>query len=117
MNQVAERITGWSQAEAVGVSYWQVFNYTDRPDYGAGKTVVQVVSELGYTVETSHRVVAMARGGARTPVEVNAALTLDDDGGVRGVLAVVKDMTRITRAEEDAVRLAAIVESSRRWTA
>ncbi len=112
MNAVAERITGWSQAEAAGVSYWQVFRYPDRPEYGAGKNVVQVVSEHGYTVETSHRVIALARDGTRTPVEVNVALTLDDDGGVRGILAVVKDMTRITRAEEDAVRLAAIVESS-----
>ena len=112
MNEVAERITGWNQAQAAGFSYWDVFAYLDRPDYGIGKNVVQVIAERGYTVETSHRVIALARDGGRTSVEVNAALTIDDHGEVRGVLAVVKDMTRVDRAEEDAIRLAAIVESS-----
>ena len=112
MNAVAERITGWSQAQATGHSYWEVFEYLDRPDYGHGKNIVQVAAERGFTVETSHRVIAVSREGGRTPVEVNAALTMGDDGAVRGVLAVLKDMTRMNRAEEDALRLAAIVESS-----
>ena len=112
MNAVAERITGWSQAEAAGHSYWDVFAFLDRPDHGDGKNIVQVVAARGYTVEASHCVTAVARGGRRTPVEVNAALTMGDDGAVRGILAVVKDMTRVDRAEEDANRLAAIVESS-----
>ena len=112
MNEVAERITGWTQAEAVGQSYWDVFRYLDRPDYGDGKSPQQVFSESGYTVRTAHRVIAVARDGRRTPVEVNADLTKGDDGAVRGVLVVMKDMTRVSRAEEDALRLAAIVESS-----
>ncbi|MET0384082.1 MAG: PAS domain S-box protein [Burkholderiaceae bacterium] len=112
MNEVTERITGWTQAEALGKSYWEVFSRADRPLYPAGQNVVQLMLERGFTVETSHHVVALSRNGHKTPVAVNAALTRFDDGTVRGVLSVIRDMTRVDRAEQGVRRLAAIVESS-----
>ena len=57
-------------------------------------------------------VTVIARGGQGTPLEVRAALTRADDGTVRGLALVFRDMTRINRAEFERHRLAAIVESS-----
>ncbi len=111
LNEVAERITGWTQIEAAGKSYWEVFNYLERPDY-ADHNAVQVALERGFNVTTAHRVTGVARDGRHTAVEVNGALTLDDDGGVRGVLVVLKDASRAASAEDAVRRLAAIVESS-----
>ena len=112
MNAVAERITGWTQQEAAGRSYWEVFTHLDRVAADTERDVVQVVAERGYTVETAHRVTALSRHGVRTPTELNLALARGRDGVVRGVLAVLKDVTRMNQAEEAARRMAAIVESS-----
>ncbi len=112
MNAVAERITGWTQQEACGYSYWDIFVCADRTAGLTGRNVVQVMLEHGFTMEDAHRVVAVSRHGPTTPVEVKAALTRTGDGAVRGVLAILKDVTAVVRAEEDARRLAAIVESS-----
>ena len=112
MNAVAERITGWSQEEARGRSYWEVFAADDRPADFAGRTVVDAVARSAVGIEVPHRVMARSRKGVVTTVEARGALLHDDDGGVRGVLAVLRDMTQGDQAELGMRRLAAIVESS-----
>ena len=112
INAVAERITGWPQAEALGRSLWQVFARDDRPAAHLGKSPVAVMIEQGVTVADAHHVVAVARDGHRTAVEVRAALTHADDGNVRGLVMVFRDMTALQAAEAENHRLAAIVASS-----
>ena len=111
LNEVAERITGWTQIEAAGKSYWEVFNYLERPDY-ADQNAVQIAMKREFTVKTSHRVTGLSRDGRHTALEVNGGLALDDDGVARGVLVVLKDASRAANAEDAVRRLAAIVESS-----
>ena len=112
MNGVAERLTGWPQAQAIGQSVWTVFEREDRPPGYRLKSPVDVMIDQGVTVDTVHEVVAIARDGRRTPVEVQSALTLQPDGTVRGLAIVLRDMTQVVRAEAESARLAAIVESS-----
>jgi len=112
LNPVAERITGWSQSEALGRSYWDVFVREDRPALEAGQTVVELLGAQGLDIDTAHRVTAIARDGRRTPVEVKGALRRLPDGRADGMLALIRDMSDADRALEDGRRLAAIVESS-----
>ena len=112
MNAVAEQVTGWPQADALGQSFWDVFNRQGRPADYARRNPVDVMLDLGVTVDITHHLVALARDGRRTPLQVNAALTRTDDGQVRGLAMVFRDMTALNRAEADRDRLAAIVESS-----
>ena len=112
MNAVAERITGWTCQDAMGRSYFDVCVLVDRPAYPAGANMVEVMAQFGYTVEKIHRMTARSREGLLTPVEINVSLTRTEDGAIRGMLAVLKDMSSASRAEEDMRRLAAIVESS-----
>ena len=112
MNAVAERITGWPQADALGQSLWQVFDRDDRPAVYLEKSPVAVMIEQGVTVADTHQVVAVGRNGHRTAVEVRAALTYADGGSVRGLAMVFRDMTALQAAESENHRLAAIVASS-----
>jgi len=112
MNRVTEELLGWSEAEAAGVSIWQVFQREGRPTGHLGRNPVDVMIEQGVTVDTAHHVVALSRDGRRTPLEVKAALTHADDGSVRGLAMILRDMTALRQAEEASARLAAIVESS-----
>jgi PAS domain S-box-containing protein len=112
MNAVAERITGWTHSEASGKPYLMVLEREGRVAPPGLFNVVDLMIEQGITVDTTHRVVVISRYGSRTSVEVNAALTRGDDGAIRGVMVVLKDLSAIDRAEVDMRRLAAIVESS-----
>jgi PAS domain S-box-containing protein len=112
VNGAAQQMLGWTEAEATGQSLWQVFQREDRPPELLGRNPVDVMIEQGVDINTTHHVVALARDGRRTPVEVKAALTRADDGSVRGLAMVLRDMTLAQQAEETSSRLAAIVESS-----
>ena len=112
MNGVAEHLSGWSQAQAEGRIVWTVFEREGRPLHYTSKNPVDVVIEQGYTVDTVIQTVAISRDGRRTAVEVQAALTREDDGTVRGIAIVLRDMTHALRAEAESARLAAVVESS-----
>ena len=113
MNAVAERVTGWTEAEARGRSTWEVFMREDRPLERARRNPVDVMLEHGITADTRHHVVAISRSGERSALEVRAALTRStDDGPVRGLVMVFRDMTRLNQVELERQGLAAIVGSS-----
>ncbi len=112
MNAVAERVTGWTQAQAFGQSLWQVFQRVDRAPEATRLNPVEAMQKSGVTVETAHHVTAVARDGGHTAVEVKAGLTTDEDGTVRGLAMVLRDLSGQALAAVQASRLAAIVESS-----
>ena len=112
MNAIAEKITGWSLAEAHGRSLWEVFVREGREAHVLQRNPVDVMLELGVTIEQTHHVVGIAKNGQRTALEVKAAVKHAPDGSVRGVVMVLRDMTRINSAEAAQRRLAAIVASS-----
>ncbi len=113
MNEVAEKVTGWPQEEARGRVLWEVFDREDRDAAVASRNPVDVMSDLGVTIDQARHMVCVARGGGgRTPLEVKAAVKRADDGSVRGIAMVFRDMTRINSAEAAQRRLAAIVASS-----
>ncbi len=112
MNAVAERVTGWTQGEAFGQSLWTVFDREDRPADMLTRTPVEEMQAQGITVDRIHHVVAISRDGRRTALQVRADLTHTDDGSVRGLAMVFRDMTPINQVEAERARLAAIVASS-----
>ncbi len=112
INAVAERITGWPAADALGRSVWQVFVREGVPAGLARRNPVDVVRERAPDVAFRRQAVCVARDGSQRPIEVHADLTHHADGSVRGIAIVFRDMGRLTEAEAEVRRLAAVVESS-----
>ena len=112
MNVVAEQVTGWRETEAQGQDLWKIFERDDRPAHYLSANPVDVMIEQGVTVDTAQQVEVRSRDGLRTALEVRAAPTYAQDGTVRGLAVLFRDVTRLIQAEAESSRLAAIVESS-----
>ena len=112
MNAVAERVTGWTQPEPLGQPLWTVFKREGRPAGIEARNPLDVMHEQGITMDLAQHLVAVSRTGQPTALEVKADLTHSDNGAVRGLVMLFRDMTAINQVEAERTRLAAIVELS-----
>ena len=116
LNQEAARVLGWTEAEAIGRSYWEVFAREGRPASHLQTNAVDLMLQQGLLVRDQQRVVAVARDGRRTLLHVNAALTHAPGGEVIGMIMVFRDLTGQAEAEalrqQEQERLRRVVEAS-----
>jgi len=106
-NPAAERMYGYSSAEAIGESGSLL-----TPENRAGElnAILEQIKD-GHYVEHSETTL-VRKDGTLVPVSVAAAPIHDEDGAVVGASAVHRDVTEQRRAFEAAERMAAIVENS-----
>ncbi len=112
MNTVAEQLLGWSSEQSRGQALWDVLELDGRPQELRERNPVDLAIEQGLTVYDPRHVVVVARDGHRYELELKAALTRSEDGRVRGLALVFRDITAAMRAEIESARLAAIIDSS-----
>jgi PAS domain S-box-containing protein len=112
LNAVAERLTGWSAAEARGRPLAEVFRILNEDTREEIESPVAKVLRDGVTVGLANHTVLVARDGRETPIDDSAAPIKDAGGRTTGVVLVFHDITERREAEVARERLAAIVESS-----
>jgi PAS domain S-box-containing protein len=112
MNDVAEALTGWARAEAVGRPLPDVFQIiNERTRQPVENPVLRALGE-GMIVGLANHTVLIARDGTERPIDDTAAPMRDETGAPIGAVLVFRDVTERKRADEVQARLAAIVESS-----
>jgi PAS domain S-box-containing protein len=112
LNAVAEVMLGWSQAEALGVSAWEVMDRVDRPVWMRALNPVDHLVARGLTVDFPTSLLLRRRDGSQREVEAKAAPTYAADGSVRGATIVLRDLSAWRQSQINANLLAALVESS-----
>ena len=112
VNAVAERLTGWTAAEAAGRPLAAVFRIIGEETRAAVESPVEKVLREGVTVGLANHTLLVARDGRETPIDDSAAPIRDASGRTIGVVLVFHDITERRQAEAARERLAAIVESS-----
>jgi PAS domain S-box-containing protein len=100
-NSGAERIFGWSAAEAVGQSLDLIIPERLRGRHWEGWDRVMQTGVSRYGAGETLAVPALRKDGAPLSIEFTIALVRDDAGAILGPAAIVRDVTaRFAREKE-----------------
>ncbi len=93
MNRVAEMLTGWEAGEAVGKPVTTVLRVINEITRLECDDIVAKVLSGGEAVEPDSHYLLVSREGTERVVTEAGAPLMDRDGGVSGVVVVIRDMT------------------------
>jgi PAS domain S-box-containing protein len=90
LNSVAESLTGWTQAEAAGVSLETVFRLDRVGSPATVKSPIVRVFRDSDSAFLPDQALLVARDGTRRPIDASSAAILDPNGDVSGVVKVFR---------------------------
>ena len=93
MNSVAEHLTGWSEAEALGKPVEQVFHIVNEETRAEVENPVTCVMRDGTVVNLANHTLLIARDGVERPIADSGAPIVDEEGHVTGAVLVFRDQT------------------------
>ncbi len=101
MNRIAEDLTAWPRADALGRESGDVFRIIDgRTRQPADSPVLRALRE-GAVIGLTDGTLLVRRDGREVPIDDSCAPIRDEKGDVSGVVIVFRDVSRQRRAEED----------------
>ncbi|PXX41807.1 PAS domain S-box-containing protein/diguanylate cyclase (GGDEF)-like protein [Aquitalea magnusonii] len=103
MNPVAEQLTGWTLAEAVGQPVATVFHIIHELSREPALVPVERVLATGKVQGLANHTCLIARDGREWPIADSAAPITDDSGQIRGVVLVFRDVS-LERSVERAMQ-------------
>jgi PAS domain S-box-containing protein len=108
MNSVAEFLTDWSQATALGQPLSEVFHIINEHSRQPVENPALRVLREGNVVGLANHTILIAKGGQEWPVDDSAAPIRNEQGEVAGAVLVFRDITERKRAESNTAFLAEI---------
>ncbi len=93
MNGVAEKITGWSLREALGLEHTQVFNIVNATSHAKAESPASKAIEQNKIVELAINSVLIRRDNKEIPIEDSASPIYDKKGKVTGAIIVFHDVS------------------------
>jgi len=102
MNPMAEKLTGWEIADALGCPLDKVFVIIDELTQSSLESPYQCVLREKDVVEQAESVLLIAKNGTTYPITDSAAPILNTDGVITGIVVVFQDVTEERRAQKAA---------------
>lgn len=112
MNEVAERLTGWPEEDALTRPLEEVFHIVDEATRAPVASPIEAAVAAGGPVRLARHTLLISRRGVEHPVDDSAAPIRNSVGGLVGAVIVFRDVGARRAAEIVANRLAAIVAGS-----
>jgi len=100
MNPVAEDLTRWEEAEAVGKPLEDVFDIINEQTGERAENPVARVLREGVVVGLANHSVLIAKDGTKRPIADSGAPMRDEEGNIIGTVMVFRDITERKRADE-----------------
>ncbi len=104
MNPVAERLTGWPEAEARSRPLDEVFRIVNEETLTAVESPVRRVLREGTVVGLANHTLLIARDGTERPIADSGAPIRDERGAITGVVLIFRDQTEERAAEAEVCR-------------
>jgi PAS domain S-box-containing protein len=116
MNAVAERLTGWTEAEAKGRSISEIFHIVNETTRAIVENPIQRLLTEEVTVGLANHTVLLSREGTEYPIDDSGAPIQDRNGTLYGAALVFHDITERRRQEraleESEARTRRIIQTS-----
>jgi PAS domain S-box-containing protein len=112
LNAAAERLTGWTRAEAAGRPFSSVFRILNERTGEPAPDPVDQVLRLGTATALANHTVLVSKDERRIPIDDSASPIRQAGGELLGVVLVFRDVGPQRRAERERGHLAAIIEHS-----
>ncbi len=106
LNPVAENLTGWKLAEALGQPALRILQLVDERGRPIGFDPIATCLSEGRTIELPISATLVRRDGVEFAVQDSVAPILDSTSEICGTVLVIKDVTRIRRLEREMSYLA-----------
>lgn len=110
MNPVAQELTGWDLAEALGRPLEQVFAIISESSREIVESPVVKVLREGAVVGLANHTLLVRRDGREVPIDDSGAPIRDETGQINGVVLVFRDISERRQAEQ---RQAELVRENR----
>lgn len=104
MNQVAEELTGWTQAEAKGHHLGEIFKCLDPKTREPIPDRIASVLETGHRYDSVHRSLLLSKSGKECLIEDRAASMRDRQRQIIGAVLVFQDITARLQLETEAAK-------------
>ena len=101
LNAAAERLTGYTEAEAAGRSIEDVFFIVNEQTRAVVENPVRSVLRDGRVSGLANHTLLISRTGVEVPLDDSGAPIAGGDGALRGVVLVFRDIAERRRAEEE----------------
>lgn len=105
LNDTAERLTGWLQAEARGQALDDVFCVIAESTRERCAHRARDAMALGQSVELEESVLLVGRGGKEYAITESAAPLYGKTGTITGAVLVFRDVTEKRRLEREAIKV------------
>ncbi|MBI1889821.1 MAG: EAL domain-containing protein [Burkholderiales bacterium] len=106
LNPVAQRMTGWTEAEALGKDLEQVFHLIDENTKERLPNPITRVLEYGQADRLPPDVLLISRDGVQYAIEDSAAPMLDAEGNLLGAVMVFHDISEARKTAKEMAYLA-----------
>ncbi|KAF1081373.1 MAG: diguanylate cyclase/phosphodiesterase (GGDEF & EAL domains) with PAS/PAC sensor(s) [Candidatus Rifleibacterium amylolyticum] len=93
MNPIAEKLTGWALAEALGRNISEIFVIVNAKTRKPAQIPIEKVLAVGAIVGLANHTVLVSRDGKEYQIADSAAPIKDPNGGITGVVMVFHDVT------------------------
>jgi PAS domain S-box-containing protein len=99
INPVAQSLTGWIEADAIGRPIRQVLQLVNETTRAAVENPLEMALAKGTVVGLTNHTVLLAKDGAEIPIDDSGAPIRDEGGAIVGAIVVFRDISARRRSE------------------